>query len=829
MNGQEAQRSASRAPRRRVYWGLAVISGATLLLELLLTRVFDVIFASNLSYLAISSAIFGVGLAGVVLMLWPMVGVATERLLSRASLAFAAFVLALLPLLAWLPFDINELLNKPLTQAPILGLLYIALLAPFLTSGLVVATVLTRYAACVHRLYFWDLTGAGLGCIGIFFLPTFIGAEHTLIVVAGLGTLGAFVLGGCQIAGRDWAAFAGAAVLLLGPPLAGNMKFTSLSEKRGVTRAMQERTEYSRWDPVSKIDVVDEGVGFRKRILYDGGSQSSNFFRVDGDLQNVRAHYFDIVGGQPRYNSGRYVALAHWLMRDRSPRTLVIGSAGGQETLAALTWGSSHVDAVEMVCAVIEAARGPYAAFIGHIFDDPRVSPVCDEGRSFLRHTNRRYDVIQIHSNHTTASIANGTGGADPIYLQTVEAYEQYLSHLTDDGILQINYFVYPRMLTTAAVAWKRLFPDEDFKQHLVITTGYVSMTTFLVKRSPWTGHELAEVRRFLGPDFPADPRWDYRLLFAPAVPEEKNIPAEFFDVPLARSLQDRLPYRIEPPTDDWPFFRDLRKFNRKIEPDAGGYVPEPTATYMNLSMRRWLPLEKAHLYALGGLSVLCSTVFVIVPLLWMRRSGLRRPQALSALVYFACLGVGFIVVELVLLFKCVLVVGHPIRSMATVLFTLLVAAGSGSLISERLSRTFGRGAITVIPIFALAAIAFVLGFSHLARTALTLGQVQRMLLVAVYLLPLGVLLGMPFPLGIEALHVRAPDLIPWAWGVNGFMTVVGSLIAILVSARLGFDGTLFLAIGIYLVAFAAYFALTRVTADERSPRHVVAEPVITG
>src|SRR5262249_41446819 len=153
--------------------------------------------------------------------------------------------------------------------------------------------------------------------------------------------------------------------------------------------------------------------------------------------------------------------LAHWLKRDKSAQTLVIGSAGGQETLAALTWGASHVDAVEMVCTVIAAGKGKYRDFIGGIFDNSRVTTHCDEGRNFLAHSNNRYDVIQIHSNHTTSSIANGSGDVMPIYLQTVESYRDYFSHLAPNGILQVNYFVYPRMISTAAEAWSQFAPGE--------------------------------------------------------------------------------------------------------------------------------------------------------------------------------------------------------------------------------------------------------------------------------------------------------------------------------------------------------------------------------
>ena len=126
-------------------------------------------------------------------------------------------------------------------------------------------------------------------------------------------------------------------------------------------------SEFSRWDPVSKIDVLPHPHPYEKRIVYDGGSQSSLMHQFDGDYPALRAHYFDTASAESRYQSGKYVALAHWLKRRAAPRTLVIGSAGGQETLAALVWGASHVDAVEMVCTVVDLVTGQYVPYVGHL------------------------------------------------------------------------------------------------------------------------------------------------------------------------------------------------------------------------------------------------------------------------------------------------------------------------------------------------------------------------------------------------------------------------------------------------------------------------------
>lgn len=797
------------AANRRFYAAIFVVSAATVLLELALTRIFDVILWNSLAYLVISSAIFGFGLAGIFLMLWPMRSISTERLLAAAATAFTVLVLLLIPAVQLSPANLNELPGHPVKQLLSFGTLYLFLLAPFFASGLVISTLVSRFAQDIHRLYFWDLTGGGFGCLGIFVLPSLIGGEETLLAVAAAGAVVVVLV--AAGARRRVAGLAALGLVVLTAIFANRIELRSLVSKRGVTLGhMEGRVEFSRWDPISLIDVLSEPVPWLKRITYDGGAQSSAFRAFDGDTEALRRHYFDTTDGQNRYNSGKYIALAHWLKRGKAPRVLVIGSAGGQETLAGLAWGAGHVQGVEMVCTVINAAKGPYADFIGHLFTRPDVTATCDEGRSFLRRSGHRYDIIQLHSNHTTSSVANGSGGGLPIYLQTVEAYKEYLSHLTEDGILQINYFVYPRMITTAARAWHELYPDRDFRRHLVIASGFPTMETVLIKRSEWRPNEIGEIRRFLSPAFP-DIR-TYRLIYAPGEPEARNVPEDFFQVPLSPRFEQALPYRVFPPTDDRPFFRDLRKVIRPLQADEKGYIPPGTAEFMNASLREgFIPMESIHLYVLGGLSVLVSIIILFVPLFWFQRRGLSRADTIPTLVYFGCLGAGFITVELVLMSKFVLLVGFPIYSMATVLFTLLVSAGIGSYLSAGVSRAWGhRGIVMVVSALGFIVLLLVAAFPYLRDLTLGMGQLARILLVAAFLVPIGIPLGMPFPLGIQALHARSPGLIPWAWGVNGFMTVVGSLMAVVLSMKLGFDETLLVALAIYFVALLSFLAMTR-------------------
>lgn len=207
-------------------------------------------------------------------------------------------------------------------------------------------------------------------------------------------------------------------------------------DKRGVKSAKEQgKVERSYWDPVSRIDVISLRNG-TKHVAYDGGTQSSFIYPFDGDYQQLRA---DLPGETRRHFGGQHVYISHYLKQDSDQDVLVIGSAAGQETKAAIAYGARSVDAIELVGYVVKIGKEDYADFNGNIFNHPRVNALVGEGRSFLRATTKKHDIIQIFSNHTSSSIAAGTGAMATTYLQTKEAYQEFFGHLTEEGILHIQ------------------------------------------------------------------------------------------------------------------------------------------------------------------------------------------------------------------------------------------------------------------------------------------------------------------------------------------------------------------------------------------------------
>ena len=810
---------------RRLAVGISLTALVTLVLELVLTRVFDVILMPNMAYMVITCAVFAFGLAGLYTTIWPLRdGGPAGSVLALLAALFAASAVALRPVLNLLPFDWDRLGDSLPAQAAAFFAMYVALVIPFFLAGLVLTTAFSRHAKAIQTLYGWDLAGAAVGCVLLIpFLPA-IGPGGILFLVAAV----ALVASALFSTRRAWArgalvAAVGAAVVPYLVPTHA-LEFREHVDKRGVEDAQRAgRIEFSRWDPISKIDVIPihDTVGHDAdsvlisnaawHVAYDGGQQSTNFFRFDGDFARLRSALDRGAPGAALENFWqRGVLASHYLKRDTGAHVLVIGSAGGQETKAALTYGAAKVDAVELVRTVVQLGTGPYSKAIGDIFHDPRVRVHVGEGRSFLRASRERYDIIQIFSNFTTSTIANGSGAMSPAYLETAEAYEEFFRHLTPGGILHINHQAYPRMISTAALAWHRL-GRTDFRRHVLVferSDAIDYLPTVLIKMEPWTEAEVSELQRF----FATDPRGEgpHGMVEDPLDSAHSALSNAFYSGVFPASLAARMAWRATPVTDDNPFFYFYRKRLAKLRADSAGFLSPSIAGILNSQLKRgWVPLDLIHLIVVGAAGILFSALSIGLPLLLApvgRQRWAGRPAAMG---YFACLGAGFIMLELVLIQLFMNLIGSPLYTYSTVIFTLLFAAGLGSRLSAALGVDAGRrwnlpflGVLT-------AGLLLLLGHEALVHAMLAQPLPLRLLACALAIFPLGLFLGMPFPLGILWVERQPEGAVAWAWALNGVFTALGGVATAVLAMTVGFQVTVALALGIYGLAFGL-FAMMR-------------------
>lgn len=818
---------------RRLSFGVLVIALSTLVLELMLTRAFDVTLTPNLSYFVISLAVFSFGLAGIFSALRPIP--AEEDIRGRlvtCSVGFAGAVLLLHPIINALPLDYTHMGKEPIKTLASFGALYFTLLVPFFLAGYILIAIFSTYAAKIQRLYFWDLVGAGLGTMLVIPFILQIGPGGLIVCAAALGLVAAALFTESKGATRGY--IVAALVIAAVPIVRGQnyIDFTYHMDKRGILKSIEQgRLELTRWDPISKIDVVDETFspaiatawhksGDRKQIQYDGGNQTSYFYKFDGNLQALR-ELMDRDRSKVNENFWQIGVLAsHYLKRDTNHSVLVIGSAGGQETKASLIYGATYVDAAELVPTVVDLATGAYSPYIGDIFHNPAVHPHAAEGRSFLRSTDRKYDIIQIYSNHTSSSIAQGSGAMSPVYLQTEEAYEEYFSHLSPTGILHINHYGYPRMITTAALAWKNM-GLKDFRRHVLVyfSPSELTLPTLLIKMTPWTQSEVDQLSAYLAPP-ELDEKDRLVLMEDPLDPSKSFLSDDFYSGRFPSQLAERMPVDFTPRTDDDPYFSRFRKHITPIHEDPKLFVDPGTAFMLNSALLHGVPMDEVHLWITGAASVFFALIFILLPLKFSKVGREEGGAALPTLAYFSCLGAGFIILELVFIQKFMHLIGSPLYTYSTVIFTLLLGAGIGSAASERLG--IGRERRWAVPFVAiiLIGLALVAVYPPIAQAALALPLEGRAAISALMLFPLGFFLGMPFPLGILAIEQQPRGAIAWAWGMNGLFTVIGGLASVLISLEVGFNLTICSALVLYGCALAVYRKMRNTV-----PRRAVVEP----
>ncbi len=806
---------------------------ALLMVEILLIRVLDVILLPNFGYAVITLAMFASGLAGVYATVRPLssdAGIRTH--VAALSLLFGITVVLLRPALNAAPAVYNQLPSGLLKQLSGAAMMYLVLVVPFFISGVILAYVFSAFPGRIRRLYFWDLVGAGAGCVAILPFLRSLGPGGLMFWAAAASVVASALFAGR----RAWsAACVGLASVMFVIPLLkadGYFEFRMHTDKRGVRSAQQAgRIEFSEWGPISKIDVISgsapqsDGTWGPKLVAYDGGSQTSTLFSFDQDYDRLRQEVLDPAGDFTRHFWQRGVLASHYLKRDTGADVLIMGSAAGQETKAALLFNARSVEGVELVDTVVRIARERYGPFIGRIFEDPRVRNRVGEGRSYLRATDEKYDILQIFSNHTSSNVASGSGATTPVYLETVEAYREYFSHLEPDGILHVNHHFYPRIITTAARAWKEM-GRSGFQRRAIVfeRPGGDTLPTILFKSSPWTEPEVAELQAFFS--VPAGDPALPRLVVNPLRPDATFLPPELFSGSLSDELLKRVEYRIQPSTDDWPYFNNIQKGFTRVELDPARLLDESMAQAIN--GRLALPLgEYSILTVIGLVGVVLSGAILFLPLRLSVAGRAPWTAKYVSLAYFSCLGSGFIIIELVLIQIFMKPIGFPLYTFCVVICTMLAGAGCGSMAADWLAISPVRRWMIPFAGILVSGGTLLWIYPSAFDVLLAAPAAARMLASVLMILPLAFFLGMPFPLGILSLERQPRGSVAWAWGMNALFTVLGGVGAGASSLFVGFRLTFFMALGVYLLAFVL-FARLRITCTRVDARTADA-PALVG
>jgi SAM-dependent methyltransferase len=757
-----------RALPVRVGFGVGLVAGCVLALQVLLTRFFSASLFYHFSFLSISLALLGAGAGAIAVYIRPdwFDRRPLEEQLARWSLGFALLLLAIPLVLARIKFGTTDEVTGRFVG--LLALTSALTTVIFAAGGTVIALAVRGYTRTIYRLYAFDLVGAAIGAVAVVPLMWAI-AVPTLLVALSPVAAGAALL--FSAGGAPRVARAGVAVLALGAAGVAIAAATTVYEPKPANLANVDPV-FDKWTPLSRVVAygANPGQSFAPLFFDRGGAPVAGYQRGE-HMPNWR----DLALGPH--------SLA-WVFGG-TDRSLLIGPGGGRDILNALSSGVKRVDAVELNAAIRDAADDGLREFSGSPYTLPGVHTRIGDGRTALVEGDADYDVVHLGFADTLSAGSAQAFTLSENNLYTVEAFDEYLDHLRPNGVLAVSR---PRRLvgdeglrvTVLALETLRERGVEHPERNVVVVMGRDILNelyaTTLARKRPWTQAELARLRvlaRERGKG----------VAFAPGGPYQYEW-ADLAKAPSARAFCEGYRLDVCAPTDDKPFFFQMRRLSSLGADDPGYiYAAEP-----------FLVLIVTFVI----LAVL-SLLLVAAPLLLTARED--RPPVM-ALGFFAAIGLGFLTLEIVLIQRFVLFLGFPTYALSVVLFSLLLWTGAGSLLAGRVTRP--RTALTVAlgtACVLIAASAFLL---HPVLAALIdLPFAARVAITVALLAPVGIALGMAMPLGLTRLAALHPRGIAWAWGVNGIASVVASAGAITVAIVAGFPTATLVALACYLAALA--------------------------
>jgi hypothetical protein len=764
---REAKAADRRATARGSHAAIALVSCAVLVFQIAATRVLSVVHWYHWAFLCVSLAMLGLGAPGV----WFSFARRPERFLPGLLVASALL----------LPASIVAIVKLG-DRVPGLGIVFsmVCLLLPMLSLGGVVCLLLLQArGAAIGRMYGFDLVGAALGAVAVIPLLHLVPSPW-LLGALGLLPLAAWVCLYGRPSAPVWGLLAAVLALLAwGEPFA--LRYSKTYAEAGRATPIHEI-----WTPTARLTFFDSvfwmrdrGAGFnwgrgsrarrsaaRQYWIEQDGSAGTPIIGFRGDLAGVEFLLDDVTSVGYQLRPPRSVA--------------IVGAGGGRDILTARVAGASAIDAIELNPRIIEALSTRFREFSGDVYHQPGVTAIAGEGRSALTRSERRYDLIQISLIDSWAATAAGAFALAENSLYTVEAFRLYLDRLGEHGMVSTSRWSAgfstaetPRLVLLALEALRQEGASDPASHLAVVQAGMLA--TVLVSRAPFTPDEIARLGEIAA-------RRGFVVHQPPGAdtPADSSVTAVLADGGAAFRAQG---YRIDPPTDDRPFFfQAVSPFARLDEASAfaRGGVNSVAIYALQLLM-----------LVMGALTLALFFLPFVLGGRWRQASGDWRGS-----LFFACIGVSFMLVEIPCVQRFVLYLGHPSYATTVVLASLLLGAAAGSMASARFALPRLQRLGLLLP---LAIAALNLALSPLFVRTLGWPILGRGALAVALLAPVAFGMGMFFPLGMVRFGDRRKA---WYWAMNGAAGVLASVLSVALSMELGFTRVLWIAAALYVVAW---------------------------
>jgi hypothetical protein len=824
---------------------LFLVSVATLGFEIEVMRVFSVASWSNFGSMVISIALLGFGIAGTLLtLLQRRVRRSPDAWIASSAFALAPSIALAHTLAQQVPFNPVLIATDP-AQVWWIGAYYLIYGLPFFVSGLFIGTVFTILSSRMHSLYFWNMLGSGLGGLLVLILMFLFPPDFLIYPLVGIALLPALL---CTV---HWdsatnrfsvrALEAALCLLMCASSLImvarfGGLRVSDFKPESYARDFPDSALLYEAYSPLGESRVFASSYfHFAPGLSDNAGVALAHMPRnaflglfVDGNgpvgvmrkLGPDEEAYVDYLPMSAPY---------HVLSK---PRVLLLRLGGGAGVQTALHNGAGSVLVVESNPDLLHMMRDVpfFRDYTGSVLLDPRVRVLKSEVRAFAASTRERFDLVEIALVDSIGLSQAGGYSVEENYTYTVEAVRDYLKCLAPSGMLSITVWDrlspprnVPRLLSTI-VAALRVQGSPHPEKRIFAFNLLLSTATVLIKNGDFTSAETERLRGYCrrmsfevdypagidssrGPDF-GRMLEGYRALYTQGAdrksgeaspPEIPLKPADLYRNTLVWLLGGRekdlyagYVFDIQPATDDKPYY-------------SGYLKPESLPGFAARAGE--IPEEWGYILLLATFaqSLIFALLVAVLPVGFRFRELFKaRRGTFGVVLYYACLGLGYMMAEIYLIQKFVFYLGDPVYANSIVITILLISSGLGSIaagsVPSRRTRVLAAGA----GILALAAF-FHFVMPALLGASLGLPLVVRALLSVVIISPLGFLLGIPFPSGLALLSRSRGGIVPWAWGMNGALSVTGAVLTRILSTSMGFSTVLGVMAALYLAAGALF------------------------
>jgi hypothetical protein len=799
----------ANAPGRtgRLPAAVACVAAAMLLFELVVTRIFSVLFFYHFSFFAISLVMSGLVLGGILAARWNVPAENADAFSTRLARLAWMFSVAMLVAAAAIKF-LPDLLAYQRPSLPLVTLYAAVLLPGLIAAGAFLAAAFARARSGIGGLYACDLLAAAAACLAAIVVMRVLPGPAAFLAPAILAAFGGLALG----LGRDRAvSLALAAVCVI---LAAG---TLLTEGRLLRMETgPEPPILERWNEHSRVLVYPASAGDNRIVIDRSAATRLKHAPAESDGAPLREQPWWREGAQyTAYALGRPV-------RD----VAVIGVGGGRDLFPALAHGAASVDGYELNGILVDLLKEDFRDFTA-LTTRPEVSLIHDEARVGITHSGKRYDLIQASLIDTWAATASGGFVLSENGLYTREAWGTFLGRLSDTGVLTMSRWYIPdapaemQRLVALAAASLSDAGISDARPHVIVTTSRsrsggagafteqeASVATILASKRPFSPEELARIRSLSAEQ-------DLEVLLAPDAPAADPVIARLLDSETRAEAVAESPYDISPPTDLKPyFFLQLRPW------EALSFFGKPFGTVTQITFN-----GVRVLVLLAGCALALTLAVVALALFGLPGSAAEtadRKVYRRMTVYFLGIGLGYILVQLAMHQRLIIVIGHPTLALSIVLFTMLLGTGLGSAMSSRLfpSGNIARAGSAIIVTLIFLAFALV-GLRFLEQVG---PATVRLGLIAALVGGIGVVLGFAFPLGVRVVAPTGEWAVQKMWAINGAASIAGTVLAALAGITLGSRWVLIAGIAAYALAVAAGVSAQRV--PERAMEPPISEPV---